>query len=108
MNFYTDNPEWSWLFKNAFDWDAIIPLYYPSFPTEDGFTDKEELIAFFEELLTSTGEWSGTKVHARARRLDEAGSGKVVNGSVEISEPLKELYQEARELSIFGLPIAKK
>lgn len=108
MNFYTDDPEWSWLFKNAIDWDAIIPLYYPSFPTEDGFNSKEELLAFYEEMLTSTGDWTANLVAPRARRLDAVGSGKVVNGHVEISEPLKELYEEAKNLEIFGLGVSKE
>src|SRR3989338_3419426 len=100
MNFYTDSKEWSWLFKNAIDWDTIIPLYYPSFPTDDGFKNKEELMAFFEEILSNTGDWAANTVAPRARRLDATGSGKVVNGHVEVSEPLKELYQEAVNLGL--------
>lgn len=83
-------------------------MYYPSFPTDDGFKNKDELLAFYEELLTSTGEWAGTSLHERARQLDEAGSGKVVNGRVEVSQPLKELYEEAKKLAVFGLSTAKE
>lgn len=108
MNFYTDSKEWSWLFKNAIDWDTIIPLYYPSFPTDDGFNNKEELMAFFEEILTNTGDWAANTVAPRARRLDATGSGKVINGHVEVSEPLKELYQEAVNLGLVGLGVSKE
>jgi alkylation response protein AidB-like acyl-CoA dehydrogenase len=107
MNFYTDNKEWSYLFKNAIDWDTILPLYYPSFPTEDGLQNKEEVIAFFEEILISIGDWTANSVAPRARRLDKEGSGKVVNGHVEISGPLKELYDEAKNLEVFGLGVQK-
>ena len=108
MNFYTDTKEWSYLLKNAVDWKTILPLYYPSYPTEDGFNNQEELIAFFEELVTNTGDWAANSVAPRAIKLDSQGSGKVVDGHVEISEALKELYTEAKNLDIFGIAVPKE
>src|SRR5688572_24566079 len=108
MNFYSDSKEWTYLFKNAIDWDTIIPLHYPSFPTEDGFKNKEEILSFFEEILCNTGNWTANSVAPRARRLDEVGSGKIVNGHDEISELLKELYKEATEMELFGMGVPKE
>lgn len=90
------------------DWDNIIPLYYPTFPTEDGFQNKEEVIAFFEEILTGTGDWTANAVATRARRLDKEGAANLVNGHAEIKEPLKELYSEAKNLGVFGLGVEKE
>ena len=42
MNYYSDNNEWQWLFNNAIDWEKIMPLYYPNFPTEDDMKNPEE------------------------------------------------------------------
>ncbi|NBU21522.1 hypothetical protein EBS43_08990 [bacterium] len=64
------------MFKNAIDWDAIIPLYQPNFPTAEGFNSKEELIGFYEELLTATGKWTAETLASRARELDQVGGGK--------------------------------
>jgi len=89
------------------DWDAIIPIYYPSFPTEEGFNSKEEVISFFEEILSNTGDWTANKIAPRARKLDSVGSGQLVDGHVQITEPLKELYEEAKNLEIFGLGVSK-
>ena len=108
MNFYTDSLEWSYLLKNAIDWETILPLYYTSFPTEDGFNNKEELIAFYEELLTNTGDWTANSVAPRAARLDQEGSGKIVDGHVQISNALKELYQEAKNLDVIGISVPKE
>ena len=102
MNYYSDSSEWKWLFHNAVDWDKIIPLYYPSFPTEDGFNSKEEVIQFLEDLLMATGEWAGNAITDRARRLDEDGAGTVENGNTIPGEALTELYNEAKELQFFG------
>lgn len=102
-NYYTDEKEWQWLFKNAIDWDKIIPLYYPEFPSADGFNNKEEAIAFIEEMLTATGEWTGGAVRERARRLDEEGAGEVKDGYTIPGPALQEFYDEAKELQIIGL-----
>jgi alkylation response protein AidB-like acyl-CoA dehydrogenase len=103
MNYYSDVSEWQWHFKNSIDWDTIIPLYYPKFPTEEGFQNKKEVIDFLEEVLTSTGDWAGNAVADRAQRMDETGAGTVVDGKTIPSAPLKELYSEAAELQTFGL-----
>lgn len=103
MNYYSDSKEWQWLFHNAIDWDTIIPIYYPEFPTADGFNNKEEVISFLEEMLTATGEWTGGAVTERARRLDEEGAGTVEDGWTKPGEALKEFYNEAKELQVIGL-----
>ena len=108
MNYYSDEMEWKWLFKNAIDWDKILPLYYPEFPTEEGFESKKEVLDFLEELLASTGEWAANSVATRAARLDVEGAGKVENGRTIPGPALSELYREATELSVFGVPLPKK
>ena len=108
MNFYSDEKEWKWLFKNAIDWDKLLPLFYPEYPTEDGFESKQEVLEFLEELLVSTGDWAGKSIAARAERLDREGAGKIENGRTIPGEALSELYREATELSIFGVTLPRK
>jgi alkylation response protein AidB-like acyl-CoA dehydrogenase len=103
MNYYSDSSEWKWLFHNAIDWDSIIPLYYPEFPTADGFNNKEDVIQFIEEMITATGEWTGGSVTERARKLDEEGAGTLVDGKTIPGAALSEFYEEAKELQIIGL-----
>ncbi len=102
-NFYTDSSEWKWLFDNAIDWDKIISLYYPTFPTEDGFNNKEEVLQFIEEMITATGEWAGTSVAGRARQLDHEGAGTVKDGRTIPGPGLTEFYNEAKELAVIGV-----
>lgn len=109
MNYYTDSNEWRYLFKNAVDWKNIIPLYYPSFPTSNGFNTPEELIAFFEQILETTGKWSGETLKSRARELDEIGCAKTnPDGSVTLLEPILKTYEEARKLDLFGTCLEEK
>ncbi|WP_127716152.1 acyl-CoA dehydrogenase family protein [Halobacteriovorax sp. HLS] len=108
MNYYSDEKDWQWLFRNAMDWDKILPLYYPSFPTEDGFNNKEEVIDFLEEILINTGAWTGTSVTDRAAALDRDGAGTVVDGRTIPGEHLQALYKEAIELEMIGLPFPQE
>lgn len=104
MNYYSDEKDWKWLFRNGLDWDKIMPLYYPSFPTEDGFNSKEEVIDFLEEILINTGAWTGTAVADRAHHLDVEGAGTVKDGRTVPGPHLQALYKEAIELDMIGLP----
>jgi alkylation response protein AidB-like acyl-CoA dehydrogenase len=108
MNFYTDVSEWQYLFKNAIDWNTLIPLYRDSFPTEEGFNSQQELLEFYEELLTNTGKWAAENVASRAMELDRQGGGRLVDGHVQLTEVLKKTYQEAKEMDLFGMTIDPK
>lgn len=108
MNYFTDESEWQWLFDKAIDWDLLISMYYPTFPTEDGLQSKEEVISFIKDMLTATGEWTGGSVTERASRLDREGAGKVVNGKTIPGEALTEFYNEAKELQVIGLSAPTK
>lgn len=103
LNYFSEDTDYQWLFKNAIDWDKILPLYYPTFPTEDGMNSKEEVLQFLMELLTTTGDWSAKKVAPRAALLDREGAGEVKEGKTIPGKALTELYNEARELELIGL-----
>jgi len=107
MNHYSDSSEWKYLFRNAIDWDEIIPLYHPTFPTPSGFSTRDELLAFFEQVLDTTGKWTGETLRERAKLLDDVGCATLrPDGSVELSAPMKQTYEEARGLELFGTTLS--
>jgi len=108
VNFYADEKEWKWLFKNAIDWDTVLPLYYSEYPTEEGMESKEEVVQFLEELQVGVGEWCGTSIADRAPLLDKVGAGELKDGKTYPSEPLQATYDEAIELGFHGLCLSKK
>lgn len=108
MNYYTDEKEWQWLFKNAIDWKNVLPLYYTSYPTEEGFESQEEVIKFLEEILTNTGDWAANSLTPRATILDQVGPGEVKDGKTYPNEHLLATYKEATDLGLYGLSLPKK
>ncbi len=103
MNYYSDSSEWKYLFKNAINWDEILPLYFPTFPTPSGYNSKEELLEFFEQILETTGAWAGETLTPRARLLDKEGGGKLnPDGTITILPTLQKSYDEAVGMEFFG------
>jgi alkylation response protein AidB-like acyl-CoA dehydrogenase len=108
VNYYSDESEWRWLFKNAIDWDKILPLYLKSYPTEEGFESSEEVLSFFEEMLNQTGAWAGETLEPRAEILDRQGAGILENGKTIPGEALSATYKEAAELGFHGVSLPKE
>ncbi len=102
---YFSSADWKFHLRHSIDWDAILPLYFPQFPTPEGYQNKEELLDFFEQLLESTGKWAAESLAQRAVELDATGGGTLADGKVTLSAPLLTTYQEARSLDLFGLCI---
>jgi alkylation response protein AidB-like acyl-CoA dehydrogenase len=99
---------WKELFTHHLPWDDILPLYYPEFPTADGYKNKEEIIASFCDILDATGSWSQDTLAPRAKIIDKVGAGELKDGRTIPSEPLQASYQEATELGILALTAAKE
>lgn len=108
MNYFSDEKEWQWLFENAIDWDKILPLYYPTFPTEDGLETPAEAKDFLKEILINTGEWAGTSILEKAEHLDQEGAGEVRDGKTFHGNTLGQILSEAKELQVYGLPLARE
>lgn len=108
MNFYSDEEEEKWMMRNAIDWDTIIPLHHPQFPTSEGFKDKGELLSFFEDILTAIGDWASHSVAEKATRLDREGAGVVRDGRTVCSETLQQIYDEIRDIQGLGLSLPKE
>lgn len=108
MAYFADEQEWRWLFKHAIRWDEILPLYYPTYPTEDGLNSKDEVIQFLEELLMNTGAWCAGPVKDRAAKLDQEGAGEVKDGRTIPSASLQAFYKEARELGLVAMPMPRE
>ncbi|MBI2520838.1 MAG: acyl-CoA/acyl-ACP dehydrogenase [Bdellovibrio sp.] len=107
MSYFRDSQEWQWLFNHAFDWEGVLPVYYPSYPTPEGWSDPHEVQTFYKEMLEQICKWSEEKIAPRAPLLDKHGPGEIVSGLMIPNELLKNLYHEAKQLELYGLTTAR-
>lgn len=105
MNYFSDSPEWQWMFENAIDWDTILPLYYAQYPTPDGLENKEEVISYLKEVLAGVGDWASGSVKEIGHQLDLEGAGTVKDGKTHPGPALTRMVNEATELQVFGITL---
>lgn len=107
-NYFSDSSEWQWMFDHAIDWERILPLYYPTFPTEDGLESPQEVLSFLKEILGGVGDWASGSVKEIGELLDKQGAGEVRDGRTYPSEANQRMINEAKELQVFGLPLPRE
>lgn len=105
MNHFDDSQEWQWMFNKAIDWDKILPLYYPSFPTPEGLENPEEIKQFIKDILSSLGDWAANSVNEIGHLLDAEGAGTVKDGKTIPGPALTRMLKEAGELGVFGITL---
>jgi alkylation response protein AidB-like acyl-CoA dehydrogenase len=105
VNYFSDSKEWQWMFDNAINWDKILPLYYPEYPTEDGLETAEEVQTFLKDILAGVGDWAATSVKEVGEQLDKEGAGEVKDGRTHAGPALSRVLEEAAELQIYGITL---
>lgn len=108
MNYFSDAKEWQWMFDNAIDWDTILPLYYPEYPTEDGLESPEEVKSFLKDILAGVGDWAANSVKEIGEKLDREGAGEVKDGRTHRGEALTRMLNEAKELQVYGITLPQE
>ncbi len=108
MNFFTDSSEWQWMFEHGIDWDKILPLYYPSYPTDDGLESPEELKGYLKDILGGVGDWASGSVKEIGTQLDIEGAGIVKDGVTHRGPALSRMVKEAKDLQIFGITLPQE
>jgi alkylation response protein AidB-like acyl-CoA dehydrogenase len=114
LNFFTDNEDAQFHFKEAVKWEAFVPLWEEGFRFEDGPRSLQEARELYETSLTEAGEFLAREIAPRARTIDEQGvsfqGGEVVHPKELLAniDGLKKMGLMAptlpRELGGFNFP----
>lgn len=83
MNFFTDNDDLQFHFRQGVRWDRFVPLWEEGFRFADGPRNLEEARELYALSLTEAGEYLAREVAPRAAEIDEQGvsvkDGEVVH-----------------------------
>lgn len=99
-NFFLENPDLLTTFDRVVRWDEIVPL------SEGSEANVADTASTWREVLSVAGEYIGSEVAKRARRVDELGVIRD-NGKVSLSEPLQANIKGLAELGLVGLSFPK-
>jgi alkylation response protein AidB-like acyl-CoA dehydrogenase len=105
-NFFTDNDDLLFHFKQTIDWDDIVPLVEDGFSDPEGFSNVEEAVDVYEQTLNLVGEFCGTEVATRARAVDEEGVA-FEGGEVSLSAAMQQNLERAKELGILAVSLPR-
>jgi alkylation response protein AidB-like acyl-CoA dehydrogenase len=116
MNFFTDNDDLQFHFRQGLPWDRFVPLWEEGFRFPDGPQSLPEARELYQDSLTEVGEFAAREVEPRARAIDQEGvefrDGRVVlpPGLIQNIEGLKRLGVMAvnlpREVGGFNFPLS--
>ncbi len=99
-NYFLDNPDLVTSFDRLIPWARLVPL------VEGDGADVAETVSTWREILALGGKYVGTEVASRAKEVDELGVIRE-NGTVELSEPLKQNLRGLAELGLVGLSMPR-
>lgn len=116
MNFFTDNEDLQFHFRQGLPWDRFVPLWEEGFRFPDGPQSLPEARELYQDSLTEVGEFAAREMEPRARAIDQEGvdfrDGRVVlpPGLIQNIEGLKRLGVMAvnlpREVGGFNFPLS--
>ncbi|MBI5367713.1 MAG: acyl-CoA dehydrogenase family protein [Planctomycetes bacterium] len=105
-NFFTDNADLQFQFKQAEDFGRTVPWLENQFKEEGGFAKLDEAVSTYEESLTLVGKWCGAEVAPHAREID-AAECRLEGGEVVLHPAMKANLAQACELGILGVDLPR-
>jgi len=107
-NFYTDNDDLRWYVSCGIDWEPVVRLTEYDYGAEDGFTNAEEAVAFYEDVLNLLGEYAADAIAPRWKELDASHPHLTPNGGVEESAVVRELTEGLNQLGVPGMCLPRE
>lgn len=105
-NFFLDNDDLRFQLSRI-DWETLTKLQEEMFLDDDRFTSGADAKAFFEELLTTLGEFTAKEIAPHERELDEQHP-HFHDGVVDEAPRLKQIFKSLGELGAMGLPVPRR
>lgn len=106
-NYFTDNEDLLFHFKNTIKWNEIVPLIENEFTDEHGFSRFEEAMEVYEDSLIALGQFCGTEIAPSAKEIDEEGV-LYENGDVLLSEPLRRNLEGLKQMGAVALSMPRE
>ncbi|MDP2345932.1 MAG: acyl-CoA dehydrogenase family protein [Deltaproteobacteria bacterium] len=105
-NFFLDNDDLRFQLSRI-DWDVLVDLQERMFQDPDRFQTGAEAKAFYDELLTSLGEFAAKEIAPFERELDEQHP-HFHDGVVDDAPRLKTIFDALAALGTMGLTLPRR
>lgn len=108
-NFFKDNDDLQYYFDKAVDWDSLVRITEHEFSDSEGggFSNTEEAIAFYRDILDMFGQFTAEEIKPYEKQIDAQGV-EFIDGEVRFPARLAEVFEKIDGLDLHGLPIPRE
>ncbi|MBE7411019.1 MAG: acyl-CoA dehydrogenase family protein [Leptospiraceae bacterium] len=118
-NYFTDNDDLQLQFQKIVNWDEVVKTYEGDFEDSKKYKEtgderysfapstKEEALDYYQSVLNSLGEISGTEISQRAKAMDNTGL-KYKDGKVTFPKEMIEAYNLVVDAGLHSFSMSRK
>ncbi len=107
MNFFSDNADLVFQYKNALKWDDLVHATELGFTLPGGPKDLVEAREFYDEVAHLVGDLSANKIAPLAPRIDKLGT-RFDNGEVHNPKEVDDIVKTFGDAGFFGMTIPRE
>ena len=101
-NFYKDNDDLRYYVERGIDWEPLVRLTEYLYRNEDGFSNAQDAVIFYREVLELVGEFAAEEVAPHSAEIDRQGV-ELVGGEVVFPKRLAGIFKKLKGLELYGL-----
>ncbi len=106
-HFYDDNADLKFYVDQYIDWEPLVRLTEYDFQAPDGFTNAEEAVEFYRDILGLVGDFAANEVAPRSAEIDRDHS-KLVDGQVVFAPALANVFDQIKALQLHGMCVPRE
>ena len=106
-HFYDDNADLKFYVDRYIDWEPLVRLTEYDFQAPDGFTNAEEALEFYRDILGLVGDFAANEVAPRSAEIDKDHS-KLVDGQVIFAPALANVFDQIKALQLHGMCVPRE
>ncbi len=106
-NFFRDNDDLLFQFQHGLRWEEIVELTENGYTLPDGPKNLDEARAFYDDVMTATGEFAAKEIAPRAAQIDAKGT-HLKDGEVVFSPELDHVFEGLKAMGLYGLSLPRE
>jgi 3-(methylthio)propanoyl-CoA dehydrogenase len=106
VNFFTDNDDLQFHFREGVAWGRFVPLWEEGFRFDDGPRTLAEARELYDETLREAGAFAAREIAPHAREIDEQGVG-FTDGQVIHPPALLRNIEGLKRLGVMGVNLSR-
>jgi len=106
-HFYDDNEDLRFYVDRWIDWEPLVRLTEYDFQAPDGFTNAEEAVEFYRDILALVGDFAANEVAPRAAEIDREHS-QLKDGQVIFAPALAHVFEQIKALQLHGMCLPRE